>query len=355
MCIRDRDEEGKWQPAVNVGKPINSSYDDLSLFLDEKRNTGMFTSSRDGGDDDIYFFKINSDGKMMAPTNDDSDGITSLIPSSTKESKTEIKPQDKIVVEPEVEIKKEIKPVVETPIVATENKIESKVEIPVESSPVEKIEMEQPIDVAPEQSTVESSNQFPKDSIELTPNTTPSSKIISDEALLVKDQSLEFYPHLKETKEGQNPIQVVSIIPKPVMNIQSIEDLESALIHNTLKIGEAYHFKNIRYGFKEHTVTPKIQMELDKLVNLLKKHPNLIIEIGGHTESVGKNDKNLEISKKRADEAVKYIMEKGIEKERIKSKGYGETALLNECTDDVLCTFSDHMVNQRLEVKILGN
>ena len=51
-------EDGTWQKPVNVGKPINSSYDDISISLDESLESGLFSSSRDGGDDDIYIFKI---------------------------------------------------------------------------------------------------------------------------------------------------------------------------------------------------------------------------------------------------------------------------------------------------------
>jgi len=51
-------ENGSWQKPVNVGSPINTSYDDISLYLDDSMESGMFASSRNGGDDDIYIFHI---------------------------------------------------------------------------------------------------------------------------------------------------------------------------------------------------------------------------------------------------------------------------------------------------------
>ncbi len=51
-------DNGTWQKPVNVGKPINSSYDDISISLDETMDSGIFASSRNGGDDDVYIFKV---------------------------------------------------------------------------------------------------------------------------------------------------------------------------------------------------------------------------------------------------------------------------------------------------------
>ena len=58
-----QDENGNWSTPVNLGRPINSSFDDITIFLNEDGQSGLFTSSREGGDDDIYLFELLKEGK----------------------------------------------------------------------------------------------------------------------------------------------------------------------------------------------------------------------------------------------------------------------------------------------------
>jgi hypothetical protein len=58
IFVTYKDENGAWQPATNLGKPINSPLDDISIYLAADQRSGYFTSSRSGGDDDIYLFKV---------------------------------------------------------------------------------------------------------------------------------------------------------------------------------------------------------------------------------------------------------------------------------------------------------
>ncbi|MEY3052106.1 MAG: OmpA/MotB protein, partial [Bacteroidota bacterium] len=58
LFVTQQDADGSWLPPVNLGNPINSSLDDISFFIDLKSNSGYFTSSREGGDHDIYLFSF---------------------------------------------------------------------------------------------------------------------------------------------------------------------------------------------------------------------------------------------------------------------------------------------------------
>ena len=58
IFFTERNEKGAWKTPVHVGKPINSPYDDISIFMNADGTHGIFTSARDGGDDDLYLFNL---------------------------------------------------------------------------------------------------------------------------------------------------------------------------------------------------------------------------------------------------------------------------------------------------------
>ncbi len=94
---------------------------------------------------------------------------------------------------------------------------------------------------------------------------------------------------------------------------------------------------------------------LDLVVQIMKTHQHLeLIEVQGHTDDVGEDDKNLRLSSERADAVVKYLVSKGIDAKRITAKGYGETTPLSDCSSlkgakQEACRGK----NRRVEFKIL--
>lgn len=58
IFVTRRNEQGEWQEPINLGRPINSPLDDISIYISKNRKNGAFTSSRSGGDDDIFLFEI---------------------------------------------------------------------------------------------------------------------------------------------------------------------------------------------------------------------------------------------------------------------------------------------------------
>jgi len=73
-----------------------------------------------------------------------------------------------------------------------------------------------------------------------------------------------------------------------------------------------------------------------------------------HTDSRGSDKYNLALSERRAKSTVRWIVSKGIKKNRITGKGYGETQLVNDCTNDVPCTEEQHQQNRRSEFIIIS-
>jgi outer membrane protein OmpA-like peptidoglycan-associated protein len=91
---------------------------------------------------------------------------------------------------------------------------------------------------------------------------------------------------------------------------------------------------------------------MDKVISVMQINPNLIVELSSHTDSKASDAFNLTLSKKRAQTAVDYLINKGIDKKRLTAVGYGETKLLNKCGNNIECTDDEHKINRRTEFKI---
>ena len=79
----------------------------------------------------------------------------------------------------------------------------------------------------------------------------------------------------------------------------------------------------------------------------------MVVELGSHTDARGRDAYNLDLSQRRAQSAVEYLVESGIDRERLRAQGYGETVILNECVNGVKCSDDEHRFNRRTEFKII--
>jgi outer membrane protein OmpA-like peptidoglycan-associated protein/tetratricopeptide (TPR) repeat protein len=110
----------------------------------------------------------------------------------------------------------------------------------------------------------------------------------------------------------------------------------------------------IYFDFDQYYITPQAAAELDKVVFVMESFPEVIIKIESHTDSRGKDDYNLRLSDDRAKSTYSYIVSKGIDLKRIESvHGYGETRLLNKCSNGVECTEEEHQLNRRSDFIIV--
>jgi outer membrane protein OmpA-like peptidoglycan-associated protein len=110
--------------------------------------------------------------------------------------------------------------------------------------------------------------------------------------------------------------------------------------------------ENVYYNYGEYKILPEAQKTLDKVINIMKNDVQLVIELASHTDSRSSTDYNTKLSQQRAKAAVDYMLSKGVSKERISGKGYGESRLINKCADGVECTEDEHGKNRRTEFKI---
>lgn len=118
-------------------------------------------------------------------------------------------------------------------------------------------------------------------------------------------------------------------------------------------LNKEIRLENIYYDFDRWNIRPDAAVELDKLVQILKENPTIWIVLGSHTDSRGNDAYNQKLSQHRAEAAVEYIISRGGDKSRITAKGYGESRLLNRCSNGVNCSIAEHQLNRRTEFTIV--
>ena len=119
-------------------------------------------------------------------------------------------------------------------------------------------------------------------------------------------------------------------------------------------VGDVIKVENIYYDLGKWNIRADAARELDKLLDIMNKYSKMKIELRSHTDSRGTAASNMTLSDKRAKAAAEYLYSKGIARDRIIGKGYGETLLLNQCAKGVKCSEEDHQKNRRTEFKILS-
>jgi len=125
--------------------------------------------------------------------------------------------------------------------------------------------------------------------------------------------------------------------------INSVDlSLEPLIIDNQIVINPIF------FDFDKWNIRTDAQYELENIVDVLRKHPTMIIKIESHTDSRGGDRYNMKLSDRRAKSTRDYIISRGIDASRIESAiGYGETQLLNKCSNGVKCTEEEHQLNRR--------
>jgi peptidoglycan-associated lipoprotein len=109
--------------------------------------------------------------------------------------------------------------------------------------------------------------------------------------------------------------------------------------------------ENIYFDLNKWEVKPEAASILDILVDLLLKYNQMEIQLGAHTDSRSSEPFNLTLSKRRAAATLEYLVENGIERKRLKYKGFGESVPLIKCGNN--CTEDEHSINRRCEFIIL--
>ncbi len=90
-----------------------------------------------------------------------------------------------------------------------------------------------------------------------------------------------------------------------------------------IKVGQVFQLENVYFEFNKWNLLPASYTELDKVVKFMTENPKVEIELSGHTDNVGKQEYNQNLSQKRAEAVRAYVLSRGIDSKRITAKGYG--------------------------------
>jgi len=115
--------------------------------------------------------------------------------------------------------------------------------------------------------------------------------------------------------------------------------------------GDMVKLNPILFDFDKHNIKPQAAFELDKLVELMKKNPDMVIKVEGHTDNRGSEAYNMDLSERRARSTVQYVISKGIAKDRISGQGFGESRPAVDCAPT--CTEAQHQQNRRSDFIIV--
>ncbi|MCC5945098.1 MAG: OmpA family protein [Bernardetiaceae bacterium] len=128
-----------------------------------------------------------------------------------------------------------------------------------------------------------------------------------------------------------------------------VGEVEALASFQKTDIGTVYRFYGIYFETGSAVLSPDSYPELDKFAQFLDKYPNLKFEISGHTDNIGNAALNLRLSKQRAEAVCQYlIQEKGINPERLKAEGYGQTRPIASNDDEK----DGRELNRRIEAQI---
>jgi outer membrane protein OmpA-like peptidoglycan-associated protein/tetratricopeptide (TPR) repeat protein len=176
------------------------------------------------------------------------------------------------------------------------------------------------------------------------------SEYILEDAWFCSDRSAECCLELFSLHLAPPPPPVkeepVAVVEKPAPTLA--DAILSAPVNTAITMQEIY------YELNEFILTPTSHPALDKLVGLLKDHPQMEIEISAHTDNTGTAAFNQQLSEKRALNCVAYLVKQGIDKKRLQYKGYGATKpvapnTLPDGTDNP----EGRRLNRRIELRIL--
>lgn len=125
------------------------------------------------------------------------------------------------------------------------------------------------------------------------------------------------------------------------------KDLTHTIPLVALRKAMVLQLRNIHFDHNSSALTPSSYEELDKLVKLMQDNPSMLIELSAHTDDVGSDQYNIRLSQQRGEAAKRYLVRKGIEKERIDAKGYGKNKPLVPNNSD-----ENRAINRRVEFTI---
>lgn len=359
-------------PVMNMGSPINSNVDDFHLIMNEEKTHGYFSSNREGGagGDDIYTFtkfavegevyvfdKATSEPIQGAVVNTGSCNLGNLTTGPDGKQKINLpvnsaceflaskesfqdntmqvstrgyKPGDKVLIQIPLERPYNVKV---TGVIRDEQTGR-----PIGNA---KVILESDCGQAPQEFMTDNTGYYEFD-------------LRANCCYVVKVQKEAYAPSKIDqfcTDKEPKAVVVNKVLKneteRPREPIEPREPKDPRI--HTIQLEHIY------YDFDKSNIRGEAVASLDELATYLKSNPSLIVEIGSHTDARATNKYNERLSARRAESVVRYLTQKGIGKNRLRAKGYGETAPVNDCFDNVKCDENQHQDNRRTEFRVIGS
>lgn len=209
----------------------------------------------------------------------------------------------------------------------------------------EKVEVEEPVTTKEIDTPVVVANKEAK---------ADESKEVSEE----KSEEAVAATNNKEKIDAVEKVKAVAVTEKveqpkeekvAVAEVKNVENKE--VIQNVSK--DVLVLKPIIFDYESSYLNKKAKQDLRKIVSIMKQNPNLVVECASFTDAKGSDKYNQWMSDRRAKRTVDYIVARGISPSRITGKGYGESQLINPCTEDANCTDAERAVNRRTEFVVV--
>ncbi|GJM32504.1 MAG: hypothetical protein DHS20C18_15050 [Saprospiraceae bacterium] len=402
--------ENEWGALENLGYPINTGFDDFSIIVDETGGQGYFASNRKGGAgaDDIYSFRENGElAVVLVKAAKSGDLLENPIFVDSKSSDTlETNTDGELVLRlrpgecRHITVMAQDFRSTDIDLCATDFKTVEFREIILEPVPkiVPEIIPEPETEPVPESDANDKLNRLivtivdqytnakisaanihligqgcGKDAYEKTDNDGRYIfNVAADCCYQLRVEKVDYFASTIETPvciggAENNPRDVNLEISLQAFRQTTMPEAAPTANHTPktkipFKISEKRYagdnsipyLLNIYYDLGRASVRPEALPELDKLLKLMKDNPKLIVEISSHTDSQGPSSLNMKLSQRRATAIVNYLIKRGINRRQLVAKGYGESRLVNNCSDGVDCSEEKHQMNRRTEFKVLG-
>lgn len=149
-----------------------------------------------------------------------------------------------------------------------------------------------------------------------------------------------------------NYLEAPTLEANKLLTRKSVEEIAK---EEGTDIGDEATIQPVYFGFDKSDITPNEARKLDELTTILKNNETLHVELSSYTDSRGSRAYNLKLSERRAQASLNYLVNQGIDRDRIKAKGYGESRMVNKCVDGVECSEAAHEKNRRTEFAFVNS
>lgn len=162
--------------------------------------------------------------------------------------------------------------------------------------------------------------------------------------------------YIRANKKGYNTVEQTVVIGSETGETKLPFEMEPSVI--PVKVGDdlakVFKIKIIYFDLDKWNIRPDAAFDLAKIVDVMKEHPTMKIDVRSHTDSRQTHKYNEKLSDRRAKSTIAWMIGQGIEANRLTGRGYGETQLINKCGDNVECTEDEHQTNRRSEFIIMS-